>query len=197
VFCYLLLVASGISLFVGSGEALALNALALVTILLLVAGIRNAWDLVVYMILRPLPAPASTPDSVSPADSAAAVPHPADAGAPAHKVREEERTSLALPASQQADVIGILQGEGLDPADFTWAIQPSRFALIGPLVSALVHTPTGGFFRFEFRDPSGQNRVSIFTPGEEGRETTKTAESWDSQLDHIRMWGTYVRQPRR
>jgi hypothetical protein len=120
-----------------------------------------------------------------------------DAMAPAPKARENELTSLALPAPQQADVGDLIQGEGWDSGDFTLAIQPSRFALIGPLVSALVHRPTGGFFRFEFKDPSGQNRVSLFTPGEEGRETTKTAASWEDQLEHIRLWLKYLRQHRR
>jgi hypothetical protein len=195
--CYLLLVGSGIGLLLRIDEAL--NGVALASIALLITGIRNSWDLVIYMILRQSesPPPERAADRLGAASGEAAALRQVDAMAPAPRARENEPTSLALPAPQQADVGDLIQGEGWDPGDFTWAIQPSRFALIGPLVSALVHRPTGGFFRFEFKDPSGQNRVSLFTPGEEGRETTKTAASWEDQLEHIRLWLKYLRQHRR
>ncbi len=47
---YLLFVGTGIGLVLGVSQAL--NGLALASILLLVSGIRNAWDMVVWMVLR-------------------------------------------------------------------------------------------------------------------------------------------------
>lgn len=47
---YLLYVASGVALLQGVSHAL--NALAGASVLLLIVGIRNAWDLVVWFVLR-------------------------------------------------------------------------------------------------------------------------------------------------
>jgi hypothetical protein len=47
---YLLIVGTGIGLLLGIGRAL--NGLALASILLLLSGIRNAWDMVVWFTLR-------------------------------------------------------------------------------------------------------------------------------------------------
>ncbi|HVH31429.1 MAG TPA: hypothetical protein VNA31_07170 [bacterium] len=52
---YLLYVASGIALLLGTSQAL--NALAGASVLLLIVGIRNAWDLVVWFVLRKRDAP--------------------------------------------------------------------------------------------------------------------------------------------
>lgn len=77
----------------------------------------------------------------------------------------------------------------MNPRDFTWALQPSRYALIGPLVSALVHTRTGCFFRFEFsKEAPGSNRMSVFVPGKGAREVAKPAASWADQLEQVRGW---------
>lgn len=58
----------------------------------------------------------------------------------------------------------------------------------GPLVSALVHTPSGYSFRFEFLESVlGQNRVSAFTSSgvPNGR---RAAASWEDQLGQVREW---------
>jgi hypothetical protein len=52
---YLLYVVSGVALLKGASQAL--NALAGASILLLGVGIRNAWDLVVWFVLRKRPTP--------------------------------------------------------------------------------------------------------------------------------------------
>jgi hypothetical protein len=50
VFCYLLLMGAGVGLLSRSSQAL--NGLALATMVLLVLGIRNAWDMVVFFALK-------------------------------------------------------------------------------------------------------------------------------------------------
>ena len=78
--------------------------------------------------------------------------------------RQETPASLALSPEQQAEVSALIQTSGPDASEFVWAVQPNSYHLIGPLVSALVHTPTGYSFRFEFLESAlGQNRVSVFT----------------------------------
>jgi hypothetical protein len=52
---YLLYVVSGVALLKGAGQAF--NALAGATVLLLIVGIHNAWDLVVWFVLRKRPTP--------------------------------------------------------------------------------------------------------------------------------------------
>jgi hypothetical protein len=52
---YLLFVGTGIGLIMGVSRAF--NGLALASILLLVSGIRNAWDMVVWFALRTEPPP--------------------------------------------------------------------------------------------------------------------------------------------
>src|SRR5207302_10032798 len=107
-------------------------------------------------------------------------------------------TSLALPSSDQADVTRLIQDAGLPTGDFTWALQPNRYALIGPLVSALVHTRTGGYFRFEFTaDASRRNRVSVFCPGKGAPEVAKEAGSWENQLGQVRVWLKSLSEVRR
>ncbi len=97
--------------------------------------------------------------------------------------------SLALSPAQQAEVDRLVEDAGLDTTEFTWAIQPSHYHLIGPLVSALIHTPTGAAFRFDFLESAlGMNRVSVFTPGEGGREERRAAGSWEDQLGQVRGW---------
>lgn len=98
--------------------------------------------------------------------------------------------SLALPPSQQAAVVSLAKKVGLDPTEFRWAAQPSRYHL-GRLVSVLEHTPTGASFRFEFIESAmGQNRVSVFAPEDHSPEARKAAASWEDQLDHVREWLT-------
>jgi hypothetical protein len=111
--------------------------------------------------------------------------------------RNDTPASLTITPSQQAEVARSMEENGLDPTEFTWAVQPSRFHLIGPLVSALVHTPTGASFRFEFIDSAiGQNRVSVFVPRESAHEVTKTAASWEEQLAQVCVWLEQVARAR-
>jgi hypothetical protein len=101
--------------------------------------------------------------------------------------------SLALSSSQQDDVARIIEEAGLKPDDFTWALQPSRYAMIGPPVSALVHPRTGCFFRFEFtKDAQQANRASVFVRSKGARDVTKPAASWADQLEQVRDWLTYL-----
>jgi hypothetical protein len=58
--------------------------------------------------------------------------------------------SLALAPEQQAEVAALIETAGLDASESVWAVQPNSYHLIGPLVSALIHTPTSYSFRFEF-----------------------------------------------
>ena len=99
--------------------------------------------------------------------------------------------SLALPSSQQTEVVSLTEQVGLDfPTQFRWSAQPSRYHL-GRLVSVLEHTPTGASFRFEFIESAmGQNRVSVFAPEDHSPEARKAAASWEDQLDHVREWLT-------
>ena len=102
--------------------------------------------------------------------------------------RREPPTSLVLAPEQQAEVAAFIEATGQRASEFVWAVQPNSYHLIGPLVSALVHTPTGYSFRFEFLESTlGQNRVSVFTsrgvPG--GR---RAAASWEDQLGQVREW---------
>lgn len=97
--------------------------------------------------------------------------------------------SLALSPLQQNEVDRLVKAAGLDASEFVWAVQPSRYHLIGPLVSALIHTPSGFFFRFEFLESAlGQNRVSVFTSPKSRPEETKAAGSWEDQLGQVRGW---------
>jgi hypothetical protein len=54
-----------------------------------------------------------------------------DAGAPA---------SLSIAPEQQAEVAALIEAAGVDASEFVWAVQPNSYYLIGPLVSALIHT---------------------------------------------------------
>ncbi len=137
----------------------------------------------------------SSMESLDQGDGRATTERQADPMAQPPKGHHDKLTGLALPPSHQADVARIIQEAGLNPSDFTWAVQPSRYALIGPLVSALIHAPTGRFFRFEFtEDASGQNRVSVFTIGESAHEVKKAAGSWEDQLGQLRTWLKYLQR---
>lgn len=190
---YLLYVGTGIGLLLRVGQAL--NGLALATILLLMAGIRNAWDLVVFMVLHQDESPTRESSGEGPShDNEALIERQASPVPRPPREHEDRPASLALPPSYQADVARVIQETGLNPATFTWALQPSRYALIGPLISVLVHTPTRCFFRFEFtNDASGQTRVSVFSPGDGAQEVKKSAGSWEDQLKHIRIWLQHLR----
>jgi hypothetical protein len=96
--------------------------------------------------------------------------------------------SLALPPEAQTEVNALVAGAELDASEFTWAVQRSEYCLLGTLVSALIHTPTGYSFRFEFLESSlGQNRVSVFT-SESRPNGRRAAASWEDQLGHVREW---------
>jgi hypothetical protein len=190
---YLLYVGTGVGLLKGDRQAF--SGLAVVTVLLLVVGIHNAWDLVVWRVVRKAESPTAEGGAGRPAPE-----HRADPVAQFQfrKDPSEKPTSLALPASYQAEVARMIQEAGLDPRNFTWALQPNRHALIGPLISAVVHTPTGCFFRFEFaEDVHGQSRVSVFIPDKGAPEVTKAAESWEDQLGHVRGWLKHLAEGRR
>jgi hypothetical protein len=110
--------------------------------------------------------------------------------------RRESPASLALSPEQQAEVIALIQTSGLDASEFVWAVQPNSYHLIGPLVSALVHTPTGYSFRFEFLESAlGQNRVSVFTSMSRPDER-RAAASWEDQLGQVREWLTRLADAR-
>ena len=219
---YLLSIGTGIAVLGGARQAL--NGLALASILLLAAGIRNGWDMVALCALkqtappqpessaeRPFAAPpfvervdaegpgAERPEMQLPDAERPAVERIAPSNGPAAAERPPDpTTSLALPSSDQADVTRLIQDAGLPPGDFTWALQPNRYALIGPLVSALVHTRTGGYFRFEFTaDASGRNRMSVFSPGKGAPEVAKGAGSWEDQLSQVRVWLKSLSEVRR
>ena len=101
---------------------------------------------------------------------------------------QDSPASLALTPEQQAEVVALIEAAGLDASEFVWAVQPNSYHLIGPLVSALVHKPTGFSFRFEFlKTVLGQNRVSVFTSkgAPNGR---RAAASWEDQLGQVREW---------
>ena len=194
---YILFIGSGIGLLLRVGQAA--SGLAVATVLLLVAGIRNAWDLVIFRLLPQGELPwlegSEAPDPggsvVTPERQADATPR-APQGS---RVETESWQSLALSPRQQADVTRLIQEGGMNPRDFTWALQPSRYALIGPLVSALVHTRTGCFFRFEFsKEAPGSNRMSVFVPGKGAREVAKPAASWADQLEQVRGWLKHLAQ---
>ena len=73
-----------------------------------------------------------------------------------------------------------LRGVHLGPA-------PIRYHLIGPLVSALVHTPTGASFRFEFLESAlGQNRIAVFAYRQGGPDVASVTASWEDQLRQVR-----------
>lgn len=188
---YILFIGSGVGLLLRVGQAA--SGLAVAMVLLLVAGIRNAWDLVIFRLL-----PQGEPpwlrggESPTPGGSAVTPERQADATPPSpqgSRVKAASRQSLALSALQQADVARIIQEAGMNSRNFTWALQPNRYALIGPLVSALVHTRTGCFFRFEFtKEAPGSNRMSVFVPGKGAREVARPAASWEDQLAQVRQW---------
>jgi hypothetical protein len=194
---YILFIGSGIGLLLHVGQAA--TGLGLATLLLLVGGVRNAWDLVIFRLLHQGALPRREgSDAPDPGGSAGTPERQAEATPRApqgSRVESEPRQSLALSPRQQAEVTRIIQEGGMNPRDFTWALQPSRYALIGPLVSALVHTRTGCFFRFEFsKEAPGSNRMSVFVPGKGAREVAKPAASWADQLEQVRGWLTHVAQ---
>lgn len=80
--------------------------------------------------------------------------------------------SLALSPAQQAEVVRLVEAAGLDASEFVWAVQLNTYHLIGPLVSALVHTPTGYSFWFEER-PWAESRVSVYKQGRPRRKTSR------------------------
>src|SRR6266550_4701248 len=204
---YLLSIGTGIAVLGGARQAL--NGLALASILLLAAGIRNGWDMVALCALKQTAPPqpessAERPFAAPPfvervdAERPAVEPIAPSNGPTAAERPPDPTTSLALPSSDQADVTRLIQDAGLPPGDFTWALQPNRYALIGPLVSALVHTRTGGYFRFEFTaDASGRNRMSVFSPGKGAPEVAKGAGSWEDQLSQVRVWLKSLSEVRR
>ncbi len=102
--------------------------------------------------------------------------------------RKELPASLALASEAQAEVTALIEPAGLDASEFMWVVHPSESCLLGILVSALIHTPTGYSFRFEFLESSlGQNRVSVFT-SESRPNGRRAAASWEDQLGHVREW---------
>jgi hypothetical protein len=197
---YLLFVAAGIGLLLRVDQAA--TGLAVATILLLLAGTANAWDLV---ILRVLPrdvelrretleeSPGPGADVATPVPTTTphrqADPVPQLPKSPAADAMPPQ--SLALSSAQQGDVARIIEEARLKPDDFTWALQPSRYAMIGPPVSALVYLRTGCFFRFEFTKHGQEaNRVSVFVRSKGARDVTKPAASWADQLEQVRDWLT-------
>jgi hypothetical protein len=187
---YLLYVATGAGLLLGAGGAL--NGLAAASILLLVTGIRNAWDLVVFFALSQGAPPDGHAEAPGRGEDRATAERRAEPAVQLQREDDEEGTSLVLPPPDRADVARAIQEAGLNPGDFTWAVQPSRHALIGPLVSALIHRPTGWYFRFEFTERAGRNRVSVFVAGEGAREVRKAAASWEEQLGQVRAWLSHL-----
>jgi hypothetical protein len=94
-------------------------------------------------------------------------------------------------------VISLTEEVGLDCTEFRWSAQPSRYHL-GRLVSVLVHIPTDASFRFEFIESAlGQNRVSVFMPGDHSPDGRKAAASWEEQLRHVREWLTCLTDAKR
>lgn len=104
--------------------------------------------------------------------------------------RQDLPASLALSPEHQAEVVALIEAAGLDASEFVWAVDPNSYHLVGPLVSALIHTPTGYSFRFEFLESAlGQNRVSVFT-SKSRPDGRRAAASWEDQLGHVREWLT-------
>jgi len=199
---YLLFVAAGIGLLLRVDQAA--SGLAVATILLLLAGTRNAWDLVSLPelprdvefrreTLEKSPGPGADITTSAPTTTPRRQADPVPQLPKSPAVDTMPPQSLALSSSQQSDVAQIIEEAGLKPDDFTWALQPSRYAMIGPPVSALVHPRTGCFFRFEFsKDAQGANRVSVFVRSKGARDMTKPAASWADQLEQVRDWLTYL-----
>lgn len=193
---YLLFVGTGAGLLPGVSQAL--NGLAAASIVLLVTGIRNAWGLAMFFALRQSTPSGSEggadiPDRSN--DRATTEPR-AEPMVQPRQGSDDETTSLVLPPSHQADVARAIHEAGLSPSDFTWAVQPSRHALIGPLVSALIHRRTGWYFRFEHTEPADHKRVSVFVSGESAREVRKGAPSWGEQLGQVRAWLSHLARAR-
>lgn len=200
---YLLFVAAGIGLLLRVDQAA--SALAVATIVLLLAGTRDAWNLVILRVLprdvemrrethgesRGLGANITTPVPTTTPDRQAD-PVPQLPKSPAADAMPPQ--SRALSSAQQGDIARIIEEARLKPDDFTWALQPSRYAMIGPPVSALVHLRTGCFFRFEFTKDQEANRASVFVRSKGARDVTKPAASWADQLEQVRDWLTYLEQ---
>src|SRR2546425_7605705 len=90
---YLLYVVTGVALLKGASQAL--NALAGASILLLVVGIRNAWDLVVWFVLRKRSTPRRSDPSKRGASGRTGLGSPADGRDPADPVSTRHSSAAA------------------------------------------------------------------------------------------------------
>lgn len=80
-----------------------------------------------------------------------------------------------------------METAGIPLNEVTRAVQRSRNHIIGALVSALVHTPTGATLRFEFLESGcALNRVSVSTPRTNAPQ--RSAAWWEEQLEHVLEW---------
>lgn len=93
--------------------------------------------------------------------------------------------------SQRNDVLRCIRDAGLEPLEFEWRTEPSRRSRETNLISVLVHTSTGFFFRFDFGSAPmvGRYQLSEFSPGEDLQvEIDGNEETWSDRLTNTRRW---------
>lgn len=86
--------------------------------------------------------------------------------------------------SQANEILGLLQEAGLIPSDFRWEDRESTFPKNGT-VSALVHRPTGYYFKFDYSD---QGHWAEFSPGEDKIVDVQHPGSWKFQRGYAELW---------
>lgn len=86
--------------------------------------------------------------------------------------------------SQKNDVLSAIQKVGLDVSQFQWVECPS---LITPnlMVSKLIHTATGYYFMFDFRN---SRHWSKFSPAVESSEGLEYPGAWMEQMGYVYTW---------
>ena len=86
--------------------------------------------------------------------------------------------------SQKNEVFQFIKKAGIDPSSFAWEDRGSTYHQTGT-VSALVHKPTGYYFKF---DHAGDVRRSEYSPSREKHFALNSPNNWQQQCFDVGTW---------
>ncbi len=95
-----------------------------------------------------------------------------------------------LLKSQKNEVFQLIKNAGLDPFNFAWQEETSKFD--SSLVDCLKYQQTGFFFKFDYRER--QKHFSTISPGKETLVQDLYPGSWPYQLNNVAEWLSYLKR---
>jgi hypothetical protein len=102
-----------------------------------------------------------------------------------------DRNTRFILKSQQNEILRMIEEVGLDPREFKWEEQASEREE-GLWVSRLEHTPSGGFYLFDFQD---NQHFGHFGPGEQAADGSQFSGVWDPyQRASVRDWLGFLKR---